>query len=178
MQEREDILRELEDMGSGLGNISSILPYEVPDNYFDQFPDKLMSVITAESMVSKLTPKNPYTVPVGYFEQLPQQILAAAKEQGKSNDKLIALSSNIWKRTRLAAAAVLLLLTGMGIFKYALDEGSFSNKLAGLPDDAVNEYVMQTSNELNVTSNLAQATLPKEITSQEIEQYLNETGWQ
>jgi len=72
MQDNINILNELKEAGSTIllaterRNI-----YVVPADYFNSFPQNLLSRIFVESIL----PVNLYTVPVGYFDRLPELIL-------------------------------------------------------------------------------------------------------
>lgn len=180
MQEKSDILKELESMQSKLGNLSKAMPYALPGNYFDEFTERISAATKEENALADLPKNLPFETPLNYFEQLPDQILAAAKGKEKSKTRIIALNGRGWKNIRLAAAAALLILAGSGIFKVALQQNSFDQKIAAVSDEAIKEYVLQNSTELDagntvVASNM---TLPTQLTDEEITQYLNETGWQ
>jgi hypothetical protein len=180
MQEKNEIQKELESMNSKLGHISKAMPYSVPDNYFEAFAERMTAFVKEEDILVNLPKNTPFETPAAYFDQLPEKVLAAAKESEKSKTRIIALNGNGWKNVRLAAAAVLLLLAGSGIFKIALQQNSFDQRMAAVPDEAIKEYVLQNSTELNAgnTAIASNTTLPSQLTDEEITQYLNETGWQ
>lgn len=174
MQEHNEILKELEGMKSKLGSISRRMPYYVPDDYFENAATQILTSARAKDVTAGLADKTPFEVPNHYFDQLPLRVLENVKE--KRSVKIIPLGRQI----RLAAAAMLLLLAGAGFFKIALQQNSFDKKLSALPDDAIKEYVLQTSNELNIDNTVAdtKVPLPEHLTEAEIVQYLDETGWQ
>jgi hypothetical protein len=180
MQEKNEIQMELESMNSKLGHISKAMPYSVPGNYFEAFSERMTAFVTGKDLLADLPKNAPFEVPATYFDQLPEKLLAAAKETEKKKTRIIALNGKGWKNVRLAAAAVLLMLAGSGIFKIALQQNSFDEKMAAVPDEAIKEYVLQNSTELNAgnTTIASNTTLPAQLTDEEITQYLNETGWQ
>lgn len=180
MQEKNEIQKELESINRKLGSISKAMPYSVPDNYFEAFTAQMIASAKEEEILINLPTSTPFETPANYFDQLPGQVLAAAKASEKPRTRIIALNGKAWKNVRLAAAAVLLLLAGSGIFKIALQQDSFDQKIAAVPDEAIKEYVLQNSTELNTGNSVlaSNTTLPAQLTDEEITQYLNETGWQ
>jgi hypothetical protein len=180
MQEKSEILKELEDMGSKLGNISKATPYDVPDSYFDKLSEQITASLKVQDVASNLPKSLPFEVPANYFEHLPGQMLIAAKGKEKPKSSIITLNGRGWRNIRLAAAAALLLLAGSGIFKVAMQQNSFEQKIAKVPDEAIQEYVLQHSTELKAGNTViaSNTTLPGQLTDEEITQYLNETGWQ
>lgn len=124
MQQENDIQKELESINSKLGNISRKMPFDVPDNYFSNLPAQIMASVREKDITLPLSKENPFAAPQGYFEQLPMQILSAVKEKQKTGAKVIVLPKNI----RIAAAAILLLLAGAGVFKVAMQQNSFEHQ--------------------------------------------------
>ena len=168
-------------LGSKLGIYPRVMPYAVPDGYFEELSGRItLIVLEDKTVIPDLSKQQVFEVPKGYFDQLPAQILSAVKEETKPATKVISLGRRITRNIRLAAAAALLLVAGAGVFRAVQQRNSFDNKLAALPDEALTEYVSQTSNGLNIDNNVASAdkSLPEQLTEEEITAYLDETGWQ
>jgi len=70
----KDIIQELSDLGSNLGNISKNI-YSVPPGYFDGFSEQLLGFIKASETLSSLPKEMPFKVPAGYFDQLDEKIM-------------------------------------------------------------------------------------------------------
>jgi hypothetical protein len=109
--------------------------------------------------------------------------LAKAK-QAHTNPKTISIGFTIWKNVRLAAAAVLLLGVGLGVYKNYLYQPKFNvqEQLAALSQDEIHEYVQQHIDEYDVEtiSNGSESFEIKPVANQlsddEIEKYLNEAS--
>jgi hypothetical protein len=87
MTQRDNILQELNDLGSTLGNHQDLNSYQVPDGYFADFPEymlKRIKALEADNAAEELNylslflssyPKtNPYSVPSDYFENADARI--------------------------------------------------------------------------------------------------------
>lgn len=83
MTGRENILQELKELGSPLSELTYQTGYQVPADYFDTLPARIMQRIKAvdaadpETELKELSPllagiprKAPYSAPEGYFEKL------------------------------------------------------------------------------------------------------------
>jgi hypothetical protein len=68
----KDIIQELSDLGSNLGNISKNI-YSVPPGYFEGFSEQLLGFIKASETLSSLPKEMPFNVPAGYFDQLDEK---------------------------------------------------------------------------------------------------------
>jgi hypothetical protein len=182
MQKNNEILKELEQLQSSLAKMPRVMPYAVPENYFSSLPEQVLAQ-ALDSETSAVLPKAvPFEVPKGYFDSLPDQLLKAAKSsEEKPKTKVISLGETIWKKTRFAAAAIVLLALGTGIFQLSDRQNSFEHKLAQLPVEAVSEYVEQNADgfEVPVESSAANTSVSlNQLTEEEINAYLDETGWQ
>jgi hypothetical protein len=186
MPEQNDILKELESMGSPLAQLSRQMPYALPSGYFDQLPDVILAQALEKDVISELPKITPYKAPEGYFDKLPQQVMNAIQaDEIPAKTKTIPLGKSPWYQVRLAAAAVLLLLIGAGVFGVFRQDSSFDTKLAQLSEESVSEYIQQNIDEFDgqmIESNFgvraAAATSPSQLTEEEITEYLDETGWQ
>ena len=59
---------------SSLNGMNAINPFQVPDHYFEELPDKIMSSINSLPDFESVSKVNPFTVPENYFEKLPVTI--------------------------------------------------------------------------------------------------------
>lgn len=179
MQEQNKILDELESMGSTLGNISRGMPFTVPEHYFNELPEQMLIHVLEENIISDLPKSMPFNVPKEYFNTLPAQLLEVVKQNEKPKAKIIPLKRNLWYNMRIAAAAVLLLAAGTGIFHFTQQQNSFEKQFAALPNEAVKEYAQQNMLDLpNTNMGVTANTMTATLTEEEITNYLDETGWQ
>ncbi|MBA3828764.1 MAG: hypothetical protein H0X33_07490 [Taibaiella sp.] len=222
MNERNDILIELENMGSALaildrtmpyiiptgyfaGLVHTVfnrmaiedaadpvlvtnkqLPYSVPAGYFDLLPGEVMRNVDSLFATTLPDGANLLDVPSGYFESLPEKILAAAKASEQTKTKIIPLRRGVWKKVRLAAAAVLLLGIGMGIYKVAERPApmNVANELAMVDNGAITSYISQNIDDFDqdmIARGLSKKDIDaaaEEIDAQDIQEYLDENGWQ
>ena len=186
MPEQNDILKELQSMGSSLAKLSRQMPYALPPGYFERLPGVVLSQAMEKDVVGGLPKMMAYEVPEGYFDKLPQHVMEAIKaEETPAKTKTIPLGRSPWYQVRLAAAAVLLILLGAGVFGIFRQNNSFDARIAQVPREAVSEYIQQNIDEFDsqmiessfdVTA--AAVTGPSQLTEEEITEYLNETGWQ
>ena len=220
MKQEDDILNELVSWGSPLANMSRIMPYAVPENYFadlcnnieqnikseeisgiwerstpyevptgyfEDFPGQMLSIAKEEDILLPFGKANMLTVPEAYFETLPQQMLNAARATEKGHKtKVISIGRKRLLLIRLAAAAIL--VTGIGIGSYTFIANNNRNPervIARLPENVIQEYAQQNIDDLDVytyvNSMLSSNNSDKytqHLSTQEIEQYLEETGGQ
>ena len=76
-----DIENELRELAPALVGKQSLLPYEVPVGYFEQFPQRMLQLAKQDDvkeeievispLLAGLSKKMPFTVPEGYFELSP-----------------------------------------------------------------------------------------------------------
>jgi hypothetical protein len=158
------------------------MPYDIPAGYFDTLPEKMLFGALESDQVADLPKSMPFAAPAGYFDNLPQQILQAARDADapvKPKTRTISLGKSL----RWAAAAILLL--GIGITSYqTLMPGNPSTEqaISALPSNVLNEYVSQNpvglETELNYSLSLASNIKGlDQLKEEDIEIYLEETGW-
>lgn len=118
MTNRNHILTELNDLGSTLADYSHQNTYTVPDGYFDELSNKVLSRIKAletsdaveelqllSPLLTQINRELPYSVPVGYFDGLEEKLMQAIREHADyqtSSEELASLSpmlSSISKKT-------------------------------------------------------------------------------
>jgi hypothetical protein len=101
MENRKNIINELMELSPVLAQNNPVTPYEVPQGYFENLPEAILSrVQTGEaSPVLPAIKQNPYSVPTGYFENLADTLLNRVKAEKASSAKeeLEALSPVLGK---------------------------------------------------------------------------------
>lgn len=167
-----------------LPQLSEKIPFEVPDGYFDSFIGEVLTRVNELSLPINKT--MPHAVPEDYFATFPDAVLKSIKNEkdGKNETRVIAFS--VWKTVRWAAAAIVLLGIGIGAYSY-LNTGKpidAQAQLAMIPSDSISEYVQMHIDDYELDA-IASSLGPKDLESlteklseEEIENYLNETGWE
>jgi hypothetical protein len=158
-----------------------IMPYNVPAGYFEGFPAQVLKAIQKEG--STILPKQmPFEAPEGYFGQLPIQILQAVKNADQKTVKTIPLYRRAAKSLRWAAAAILLLGIGIGSYKMLTPSSPVNaeKQLMAISQDEVGNYVQQNIDEFDgdmIENSVASVTPLQSVSDEDIEHYLDETGW-
>lgn len=95
MKNRLYIEQELKELSPLVAGLPVSLPYQVPEGYFDQLPDRLCELMKepAAGFLSRPA-QSPYQVPEGYFSNLPDHILnrVRALESDSAAEETAALS--------------------------------------------------------------------------------------
>lgn len=99
MTRNKDILNELEQISEVVAKINPVVPYQVPEVYFETLSSVIMARIAAggqeeNSLLQVAGKQMPQDVPAGYFDTLSDSILAKVKAQAEqtANEELAALS--------------------------------------------------------------------------------------
>ena len=140
MTNRNNILKELNDLGSELSNYNPQNFYTVPDGYFDELASPVLSRIKAletsdateelqllSPLLTQIHREIPFTVPVGYFDGLEEKLMQGIREHADyqtSDEELASLSpmlSSISKKTPYAAPA--------GYFESLVNNGMMKNEV-------------------------------------------------
>lgn len=138
MTKRDNILKELNDLGSELVNHKPQNFYAVPDGYFDELANKVLCRIKAldtsdaaeelqllSPLLTQINREIPFTVPVGYFDGLEEKLMQGIREHADyqtSGEELATLSpmlSSISKKTPYTLPA--------GYFENLVNNGMLKN---------------------------------------------------
>ena len=89
MNRNTEIGNELAAISPAVANLSSKMPFRIPEGYFELFPERMMLLIRAQmpesgneampSFGQNLVNSTPFSVPEGYFEGLSGNILSKIK---------------------------------------------------------------------------------------------------
>lgn len=178
MASAQDILQELKELNSSLGELPKAMPYELPEGYFDGFvADITAKVSTQQELMNKHVP---FTVPDEYFDNLPGQILQSVQQPVAKKTR------SIWLNLRWAAAAVLVLAIGLGSYRILNPATrSIEQQLSAIPNAELLAYVHDNIDEFEtdiIISNMNNVQLINaqtgNINNEAIEDYLEEEGWQ
>jgi hypothetical protein len=173
MEKNNEILNELKELNSSLVDISREMPYSLPENYHNEFCGNLSGLIKLENLNDKM----PFEVPSDYFDDFPSEMIALIQKEEKKPGRIINVG---WfgKNIRIAAAAIILLFAGAGIFQVTIQQNSIESQLSRLPEDAVSEYLQSTEGLELYTKQNNLGSAASQLSEDEIINYLDETGWQ
>lgn len=140
MEQQESTITELKQISPSLADIEKKNPFLIPDGYFFEFPEMILSIIRQNNLLSSieeiesispllasLKSKQTYTVPTNYFDQF--SISVMQQESQKENDRVSApvhSMANSKKWIRYAAAAVLVGLIGLVSLFFLNNSGQIS----------------------------------------------------
>jgi len=95
MENRNDILIELQSLSPTLAGIDPVNPYKVPKGYFENLPLEIVQLVREEKQSAILlnAARNPYNVPDDYFKNLPEQILSLVRND-EASSVLPGISNN------------------------------------------------------------------------------------
>ncbi len=99
MTRNKDILNELEQISAVVAQINPIVPYQVPEVYFETLSSVIMARIATggheeNSLLQVAGKQMPQDIPIGYFDSLSESILDKIKTQPEqtATDELVSLS--------------------------------------------------------------------------------------
>lgn len=180
----QDILSELQAMNSPLAGFSRDMPFEVPAGYFDGLPAQALQIANKEVLPAGTA--MPHIVHPDYFDTLPEQLLATIRQQEhppKTGRPVRRVS--LWKNVRWAAAAILILAIGAGAYRiFSPQPQSVEQQLQSISDEAImsyvedNIYAFETETIINYVNTADMNAASMQINKNDIEYYLQETGWQ
>ena len=156
MNRQNDISEELKAIGSPiLAALSREMPYQVPNDYFQESPSYITDFIKVENESHIQLPASsvtPFSVPEYYFDSLADNILATIKSQKEqtTSKKAVPFTPSVqWNNIRWAAAAILLIMLGItASTRYSLSTSSVDNQLSMISGATLNEYAQLHSDEI------------------------------
>ena len=202
-----DIVKELEEIVPGLNLPPTPPPYGVPAGYFDQLPEQILQRIRSleadpvQEELSELSPllatasrQLPLSAPEGYFNDLSARIMAGISEAQENPAPARVVPIRSRRRYRLwAVAASVVALLGLStlfLFRHNSGAGSFEAQLAGVPDQAIVEYLQSHTDAFDNEAILSSVSsvevadeLPKistnldELPAEAIQKYLESSEW-
>jgi hypothetical protein len=205
MTPRNEILAELAEIGSGLGNMPQAAPYRAPEGYFEALPALVMMRIKTEyvqsadeetaiisPLLASLKKESPLSVPEGYFEKLTANL--PAEEAKTKPARVISFRANRVFRVAAAAVTVGLISLFAWMFlqspgvgnQYALKQDTAADKqvqqkIEGMTDTDIATYLdaneLTTMEERDVQVSDDDVTLMlAEVSDQELENYVELHG--
>jgi hypothetical protein len=159
MPSNHHILNELSTISQTVANIPDVPVFTVPENYFSQFPEKLMSKIREEAhyetslispLLGGLEKKTPFSVPEGYFSSLEEQLKKSAlPEKIVKPAPVINMFSRrqVWK---LSVAAMIAGFIGISAWFFYQQENfsippvqvNVNAELPGISEEEINDFLL------------------------------------
>ncbi len=164
-------------MRSGLSSLSKSMPFSMPDGYFGSLASDIGSLVALESRQQFDDLPSPTTmlqVPDGYFDQLPNRVMQNV--EGKKKQGLVL--SFHW--IRLAAAAVVIIAVGLGLYRVSNSDSSDmeQNVIASVDSQDISAYLQYASAPYKYNNGNENILDDVDLQSGDIVSYLDETGWE
>ena len=198
MPRNQHILNELNAISQTVANIPNVPVFTVPENYFAQFPEKLMSKIREDAqyetslispLLGGLERKTPFSVPDGYFTTLEEQLQKSAIHENLAEPApVIAMyrKRQVWK---LSVAAMVAGLIGISAWFFYQQENSsvpalqvnINSELPKVSEEEITEFLlsvpeMPQAETLQVAGldNLNVEDMLKDIQEADLQDYVKE----
>lgn len=179
-----------------LSSFPRVLPYEVPEAYFEDgaLEARIREVVSSmdhpigeedmpwySPVLEKIPRVSPYQVEPGYFENLGTRITGRLKASRNRKAQIIWLNRNPGRLLKIAAAALVLILIGLGTRYYlGTRRDSLDKQLARISDRDIEAYLSDQTNLINqdliytnVNANNLEVLIPGSSLNQEdIRQFL------
>ncbi len=151
--------------------------FNLPEGYFNNLAENIrVNVFIADLKENNLD--TGFTVPINYFETLRNKLSETSKvsNQQTYNPQTKILKLNFIK---YAAAACILIVCGLAIY-LNVAKNNLQNQLANLPNEDLELYLQNNTNSTDLlliieNVNEINVNVDKNISTQEINEYLNET---
>lgn len=151
--------------------------FKVPQGYFDILADNIHITVFIENFKEKQI-NTGFTVPQNYFDTLKNKLSTTInlQKQPQNNSKIKILKLNL---IQYAAAACILIVCGFAIY-INLGKNTLQNQLANLPNEDIELYLLNNTNSTDLpliieNVNEIKIEVDKKISTQELNDYLNET---
>jgi len=158
MPSNPHIVKELNEISQTVANLPDLPVFAVPENYFEQFPEKLMSLIRDDTrnyisedpleeikqispLLGGLKKTTPFSVPEGYFSHLEEKLTSLPEHNVEESDGNLEISepvipakilrmSPVRQMYKLAAAAIIAGIIGVSAWFYFHQEKTATPSLA------------------------------------------------
>jgi putative ribosome biogenesis GTPase RsgA len=197
MQKGKEIADELKEVAPSLSVLGDSPAYEVPNGYFEAFPDNLMAKIRTQGNtqevteeLSELSPflasmsrKTPFSAPDGYFEDLGREVIMRTNEDKPGRIVKMGRRVKLFKRCLVAAAIAGVISVGAVMLSKSFNDNSLDRQLAQISDQEIEDYLQSNTDAFdneNIFTNVslededATSVLPDELSEDEIENYLED----
>ncbi|HEY1005803.1 MAG TPA: hypothetical protein VGD92_01440 [Sphingobacteriaceae bacterium] len=149
--------------------------FRIAEDYFDQLPEKIEAALAVEELKTEMQTEG-FTVPAGYFEGLEDRINRKVHAPAPVVRKLFP----DWMR--YAAAASVTIMVAFGLYLNG-SRNTISAKLSAVPEQEIVNYLQLYADQMdsqviveNLEPNSAFSGLSDEVSSQELQYYLEDTS--
>ncbi len=172
---KEEINDELNILNSSLAGSKVGMPYNVPQGYFSDLAQNVLSNTEIGSSNSLPIYKDmPHQVPSSYFDGLAKEV--TSKVAPKKEVRLLSFTTIRW-----AAAAMLLMMVGAAITVSLQRQNEGKNKAEVafvVADRDIEAYFADNAKpEMTSLPDISDLTNTTEVEPKEIIYYLDQTGW-
>ena len=152
--------------------------FAVPENYFGQLSDIIKSGIALNTLQDEIK-NDGFSVPQGYFENISSRINSQIKLSEKKSILKVRRLFPTW--TKYAAAASITSIIGSVAF-FNLYPGNVDGQMGKIPEQEIINYLQMNSDVgdtpailENLSQNVSLADFNTDISSEEMELYINTT---
>ncbi len=192
----KEIAEELRQAAPALGSLGDPPAYEVPEGYFEGFPERIMEQIKAQESrkmiadeLSELSPflaaiprSIPFTVPEGYLEGLTRKVAARKYEERPGRVVHMTRRLRLYKRCLAAAAIAGAISVGAVLLFKHYSSTSLDRQLAKLSDQEIIDYLQYRTDAFDndhIFANVSleeetPSVLPEDLSEKDIDRYLEE----
>lgn len=176
---------------------SKNIPFEAPGPaYFEHFAAGVIARTQSteqEHLLEELPKTVPFSaVPAGYFEQFSDNLLKHIQQETTVQAAPVKKRIPLFHNWQLAASVALIIFSGLGILQLnnnkvpvaALASANRQVNFTGISKDAISEYIDQNIDEFDTelivssfTESGTQIIPELNVSNTEIENYLDEDGW-
>ena len=185
-EQTSEAVSEIKDLSPLLSSIPRVMPYDVPNKYFDNNLEGLPAFFGEQESVvlSFVTKAMPYSVPTGYFANFADTVLARTGSKGA---KIVSMGRPRWMR--IATAAVMAGIIGISGLLYfnsgkrtALNSTqAMAQSLTGVSNDELDNFIKASTfdadNSAPETSSTASndiKALVKDVSEKELDDFLDQ----
>jgi hypothetical protein len=167
MSTENKIEQELNENGALPANIDGTC-FDMPENYFANFEEKLKNKIQEEIFLQNLPKQTPYHLPENYLENFKVKINENEIQQKNVSPKM----GIAWRKIMVAAASIVLLLSGTYFYINNTNKNTeyasidFQKLDTNFTTQEANAYVLDNIDEFEIEQNEIIST--EEQTKQEI----------
>lgn len=200
MNKGNDIGKELREIAPGLDALGPAPAFDVPGEYFEDFPGKMMAQIRAMERKEEITAElaelspflaaiprqSPFTVEDGYFDALTSNVSARKLEAPPGKVVKMSRRLRLYKKCLVAAAIAGAISIGAVLLSKQFGTKSLDKQLAQLSDQEIIDYLQFRTDAFDTenifanasvneeTVNLPDIALPEEFSAEEIEEILED----
>jgi len=121
MENKKNIQDELKEVAPTLAGLQNIIPFKVPENYFEELERAALvgAGLKKEISINEIAGERdyPFSLPKDYFENLPLQILDKVKHQNTADFERGRIRK-IRQRWWMAAASIILIIACSLLFRH------------------------------------------------------------